>query len=301
MAKSITPIRLLGRNYFIPGRAAARASLGTVNGTIPLHDRDFMEIALVLSGSATHQTIYGKQEVSRGDLFVLRPGGWHRYLDAHDLELCECRFAMELLQRELAWTRDDPGMELLFWAAPISVDRRGVMHLRLKGEALNRAEQMMRELAELTDPASPGDRSQEIGRLLLLLAHLGHEVTASLQVIRKGKPEPHQAVTEGIRMMEQQIRRDWTLPDLAKRLKVEKSYLIRLFRTHTGAPPMQFLAQIRAERAALLLLRTRRDISVIGRQVGWDDPNYFARRFKAHFGLSATRYRTQFESSNDGD
>ena len=32
----------------------------------------------------------------------------------------------------------------------------------------------------------------------------------------------------------------------------------------------------------------------IGRSVGWPDQNYFARRFKAHFGLSATSYRSSF-------
>ena len=31
-----------------------------------------------------------------------------------------------------------------------------------------------------------------------------------------------------------------------------------------------------------------------GRAVGWPDQNYFARRFKAHYGLSATTYRRQF-------
>ena len=32
----------------------------------------------------------------------------------------------------------------------------------------------------------------------------------------------------------------------------------------------------------------------IGRAVGWPDQNYFARRFKAHYGLSATTYRKRF-------
>ena len=111
---------------------------------------------------------------------------------------------------------------------------------------------------------------------------------------RKGKPEPHLAVTEGIRLMELDLRRDWTLPDLARRLEVDKSYLVRLFRAQTGSPPMHFLAKIRAEWAAVLLLRTARDVAEIGKQVGWADPNYFARRFKAEFGMSATKYRERF-------
>ena len=32
----------------------------------------------------------------------------------------------------------------------------------------------------------------------------------------------------------------------------------------------------------------------IGHAVGWPDQNYFARRFKAHYGLSATTYRARF-------
>jgi AraC-like DNA-binding protein len=35
-------------------------------------------------------------------------------------------------------------------------------------------------------------------------------------------------------------------------------------------------------------------VTSIGRAVGWPDQNYFARRFKAHYGLSATTYRKRF-------
>jgi AraC-like DNA-binding protein len=32
-------------------------------------------------------------------------------------------------------------------------------------------------------------------------------------------------------------------------------------------------------------------IALVGKQVGWHDPNYFARRFRAAFGISAREYR----------
>lgn len=258
-----------------------------------MHDHDFMEIVLVLGGSSVHRTIYGDQPISRGDAFILRPGAWHAYVQGRNLDIYECRFGMELLQKELAWTQEDPALELMFWSAPESLDRRGLIHVHLNEDATARCEQLLTALTELMEREDFG-KTEEIGGLLLFVSEIGHEVTRSVQAIRKGKPELHQAVTDGIRLMEEDIRRDWTLPELARRMKVDKSYLVRLFRSQTGAPPMQFLAKIRAERAAVLLLRTNRDVGVIGEQVGWDDPNYFARRFKSHFGISATKYREKF-------
>jgi AraC family L-rhamnose operon transcriptional activator RhaR len=289
-----SPVRLLGGDFFLPGHAPVRTYTTVLDGDIPLHDHDFMEIVLVVGGTGIHRTIYGEQKVTTGDAFILRPGAWHSFEQAQQLVLCEVRFGMELLTRELAWTRDDPAIDLMFWAAPLSLDRRGVLHVKLNDQTLEKSHKIAEELALLTSREIGGGRAEEIGRLLVFVSELSKEVAANLVSVRKGKPEPHQAVTDGIRMMEEDIRRDWTLPELAKRLDVDKSYLVRLFRAHTSSPPMQFLARIRAERAAVLLLRTQRDISVIGEQVGWNDPNYFARRFKAHFGMSATKYREKF-------
>jgi AraC family L-rhamnose operon transcriptional activator RhaR len=289
-----SPVRLQGSDFFLPGHAPIRALSTVLDGSVPLHDHDFMEICLVLGGTGVHRTIYGEQPVSEGDAFILRPGAWHQYDQGKGLILYETRFGMELLARELAWTRDDPAVDLMFWAAPLSLDRRGVLHVKLSPKILAQCKTIVEELANMITRDSHASRSEEIGRLLLFISALSKEVAAKLTAVRKGKPEPHQAVTDGIRMMEEDIRRDWNLPELAKRLQVDKSYLVRLFRAHTGSPPMQFLARLRAERAALLLLRTSRDISVIGEQVGWGDPNYFARRFKAYFGTSATKYREKF-------
>ena len=46
--------------------------------------------------------------------------------------------------------------------------------------------------------------------------------------------------------------------------------------------------------AAVLLLHSDEPVTSIGRAVGWPDQSGFARRFKAHYGLSATTYRKRF-------
>jgi transcriptional regulator GlxA family with amidase domain len=63
--------------------------------------------------------------------------------------------------------------------------------------------------------------------------------------------------------------------------------LVRLFKATAGRPPMAYLAPLRAEHAATLLLHSGQSVTCIGREVGWPDQNYFARRFKAHYGLGS--------------
>ena len=95
-------------------------------------------------------------------------------------------------------------------------------------------------------------------------------------------------------MMEARLAHRWTLAELAEPLHLAPGYLVRLFKATTGLPPMAYLARLRAEHAATLLLHSDEPVMSIGQAVGWPDQNYFARRFKAHYGLSATSYRESF-------
>jgi AraC family L-rhamnose operon transcriptional activator RhaR len=56
---------------------------------------------------------------------------------------------------------------------------------------------------------------------------------------------------------------------------------------------MAYLARVRAETAAALLLQTERSITDIAAAGGWPDANYFARRFRQHFGLAPSAYRAE--------
>jgi AraC family L-rhamnose operon transcriptional activator RhaR len=97
-----------------------------------------------------------------------------------------------------------------------------------------------------------------------------------------------------MRLLEARLAHRWTLTELAAELHLAPGYLVRLFKSAAGRPPMAYLAQLRAEHAATLLLHSDQPITSISQTVGWPDQNYFARRFKAHYGLSATTYRARF-------
>ena len=80
--------------------------------------------------------------------------------------------------------------------------------------------------------------------------------------------------------------RHWTVANLARELGQSRSALAANFSACIGTGPMEYLNNVRMEKAAELL-QGRHDLSLcaIGRQVGYDNPNSFARAFKAHYGM----------------
>jgi AraC family transcriptional regulator, L-rhamnose operon transcriptional activator RhaR len=259
----------------------------------PLHTHSFVEIAFTVGGTGAHQSLAGRHRLQSGDVVLLRPGVWHGYEECADLELFNCCFSSELLRRELAWTREDPLLGYLLWTGPYAAPGRGVLTFRLGAAAYSECLAHLEALAALRHSSVARYRGDVLGRLSLLLSQLGRAAGAGLDGPGQAGPL-HPAVGRAIRLLEGDIARRWTLTALAGELHLAPGYLVRLFKAATGLPPMAYLAQVRAEHAAVLLLHSDEPITGIGRAVGWPDQNYFARRFKAHYGLSATTYRERF-------
>lgn len=83
----------------------------------------------------------------------------------------------------------------------------------------------------------------------------------------------------------------WTLSELAYAVHLSPSQLGRVFASAFGKTPISYLGLVRAERMAALLRDTDLPIRDIAGQVGWSDPNYAARQFRRHIGMTPTRYR----------
>jgi AraC family transcriptional regulator, L-rhamnose operon transcriptional activator RhaR len=258
----------------------------------PLHSHAFVEIAFVTSGAGTHLSLAGPQRLQVGDVMLLRPGAWHGYDECRRLFLYNCCFSGELLRRELAWTREDPLLSYLLWTGPYSARGRGMLTTHLEPAALAECKVHLSALGALRREPAAQHRGDIVGRLALLFSHLGRAVAQTHEPLLGGPAHP--AVSQAMRMLEARLAYRWTLTELAEDLHLAPGYLVRLFKSATGLPPMAYLARLRAEHAATLLLHSREPITVIGQAVGWPDQNYFARRFKAHYGLSATTYRARF-------
>jgi len=282
--------------YFTEG-ALAYAGYYLHTEDNPSHTHSFVEIAFAVGGSAIHHSVAGRRDLSRGDVVLLRPGAWHGYEACRSLELYNCCFSSELLRRELSWTREDPVLAYLLWTGPYATAGRGTLSLSVPDEAFGACMEHLEALSALRRCSLARYRGDILGRLSLLLSELGRVAQPGSGPRGTAAEALNPAVGRAMRLLEASLARPWTLTDLAEELHLTPSYLVRLFKAATGLPPMAYLAQVRAEHAAALLLHSGEPITDIGRAVGWPDQNYFARRFKAHYGLPATTYRKRFATS----
>jgi AraC family L-rhamnose operon transcriptional activator RhaR len=258
----------------------------------PLHTHSFFEIALVTGGEGVHNSLAGRQQLQIGDVILLRPGVWHQYDECRGLQIYNCCFSADLVRRELAWTREDPLLGYLLWTGPFSAQRRGMLTTHLEPAELTEGIAHLEQLRQLRNHSLSRHRGDVVGWLSLYLSCLARTVAERDDL----SEQTHPAVLDAMRMMEADPARQWSLTELAHALHVAPGYLVRLFKSETGLPPMAYLSRHRVELAADQLLHTDLPISRIGEAVGWPDQNYFARRFKSHYGLTATAYRQRFNT-----
>lgn len=84
---------------------------------------------------------------------------------------------------------------------------------------------------------------------------------------------------------------DWSLPALARRLRLSQSHLRRLFMQAYSMPPHTYIEQVRLRRGTELLRETSLTIAEIAQRVGYSDPFHFSTRFRRLFGISPRGYR----------
>lgn len=98
-------------------------------------------------------------------------------------------------------------------------------------------------------------------------------------------------IAKAIRYMEEHYSQTCTLKDAAESVHLNSNYLSNLFKKATGQSFINYLTQLRMDKAKVMLSNTNMKMFEISQAVGYDDPNYFATVFKQFNGESPSDYR----------
>ncbi len=285
-----------GRNVFPNERLRLHVNVNWADATPnPEHDHDFMELVMVVRGKGYHHTTGETAgELRRGDVLVLRPGVSHNYRDCQKLIYYNCMFGVELLQKELAWIRQIPELDYLFWSGPKSLEGGGVLRLHLPEKTTKMCERILKDLQKKLTQDNHPNHLLIISDLTSFLGWLMEEMGPVHRAASQPSRALHASVQRAIELLEQDVAHPWTLSVLARQLCIHPRYLTRLFKSQLGLPPIAYLARVRGNLAARLLLKSDLPVSEIAIQAGWPEPAKFSHRFRQQFGCSPSIYRNSF-------
>lgn len=161
------------------------------------------------------------------------------------------------------------GFERVVRCSPQAVER--VVHL---GEAV---------ISSLEDGQATDAMLRSYGMLI------AHTFAASLN-----DPPTSSTLPPALAAMQEQIgifyRQPLTTAQIAETAGCSVTTAERLFRQYTGQTPQQWLRGVRMTHAARLLRNTNLHVAEIARRVGYGDPHYFSRVFRAVHGMSPREY-----------
>lgn len=267
---------------------------------MPLHKHEFSELVITLRGYGIHQTSQGDYPIGAGDVFVLHPYQEHGYHHTENLEIVNVLFVLDELLLPPADISLLPGYHALFDSNPFSsapftpASIQCVQHpvkarFRLSLDKLMEISWLLERLEQEISRRETGGDYKSIAYFMLLIASLSQSYTRALEPPAKALFQFGRVLSH----MEQFYAEPLSLEQLAQIGCVSVRSLSRGFKENFGCSPIDYLIHIRVRYATKLLQHFDLSITEVALQCGFQDSNYFARKFRELLGITPRDFRKQ--------
>lgn len=250
-----------------------------------LHGHTFFELVYIIGGTATHWMEQASAPLRAGDYFIMDPGSQHCYRDTRDLELVNCLFLPEYIDRALG---DCPSLSSLLsnrvmrFGVPVDVKTADRIFHDDDGQVCRLIRQMEQEY-----------NARKSGYMELLRCDLTHILVCAVRASEEMENARvrHSATTGIADYLRQNYAQPQSLDSISQRFGYTPQYLSSLFHKDTGMTIQTFLQRLRIEEACRLMGQEGRSLTELAQAVGYTDAKYFSKIFRKHKGMSPREYR----------
>lgn len=110
---------------------------------------------------------------------------------------------------------------------------------------------------------------------------------------QESSSEPSKMILSAVNYINQHYRENISLTDVADNVNISKNYLCDVFKKELGISFMNYITNLRMEKAKEFLSNTDMKMYEISEAVGYSDYAYFSQIFKKHTGTTLSAYRKQ--------
>lgn len=144
---------------------------------------------------------------------------------------------------------------------------------------------------EVLDLVEHGYTTPQLVGAAQALAHLLAVLIREQRQPNQHQSGPGQRITQSIAYMKQHLHQPLQLDALARIANLSRSRYVELFKQQSGYAPIDYFIRLRMHRACQLLDTTDRSIKEVAAALGYEDPLYFSRVFRAVNDRTPTDYR----------
>ena len=253
---------------------------------VTAHWHDEAEFTLITEGSATYQIQLETYEVTTGDFIFIPPGVLHsitmipgrtfrsetyvfhmHFLGLGTADVCAVRYLTPLSTQKLIPTFCFPRSHALYG-----------------------------DLAELFGEISKTYATADLGYELLLKAYFLKLIAIIVPLCEEAATQPqlqteHTAKLKTVlEYIEQHYAEELSIADLAELCYFSEYHFMRFFKKYVGMSCLDYIKNLRLEKAAELLEQGASSTLDISLSVGFRNLSYFHREFKKKYGVTPKKF-----------
>ena len=235
------------------------------------HEQDEYELHYFIQGTGRFRHRGGIHDILPGTLFLCGPGEMHSIIVSEE--------SAPLTYYAVVF-RPDPGETEVRVLAEKLLDAKPLY--RLKGNYRLYFE----DLREKT-----GSGRESLNR------SAAHQFIAFLYLLTEAGREMHYSdsrnahIEKALTILQASIFSRLSLDDLSRRVGLDKSYIIRLYKAKMGTTPMRYLKRLKLEAARGMLMTTGEPLCSIAGKLRFYSEFHFSKSFKAYTGVSPSGFR----------
>jgi len=104
-----------------------------------------------------------------------------------------------------------------------------------------------------------------------------------------------------VMQLNQKYMDDWDIHAMASYCGLSEDYFSHAFKKRMGIAPIQYLKELRIEKAKDFLITNTMSVSAVARLCGFDDPLYFSRVFKKTTGIAPRQFQHSLMEQHSPD